>query len=227
MRVGGGGCRRHISSPRATAALRILGGGSIAASPSRTKAKGRESAGECRRRTLCPVDRRAANIGGRIDPASPSPMEATGRGSAGRMPEPHPPTGRPPRREYWVEDCRRRLPPGQRPRDEGQRGEYWRRTLNRDVRCAANICRRFDHGVSLPDGGQGKRVGGGSAGGATSPQPTAAPRMLGGGSIVASPSRTEARGQWSAGGGPEAHPPPSHPPRHKYWGEDRRRHPPP
>ena len=127
-------------------------------------------------------------FGGVSNAASPSQTKAIRRGSAGGVSEVHPSSGRPPRREHWGDDRRRQLPLGERPRDEGGRGECGRRVLFPADRHAADIGERIERDVSLPEEGHGRRVGRGSSGDASPPRPTAATQMLGGGSPAASPS---------------------------------------
>ena len=85
-----------------------------------------------------------------------------------------------------------------------------------------NIGGRIDRGsLSLTEA-----TGRGSAGGvpeADPPRATAAPRILGGGSIAVTHSRTKATRRGSAGGVPEVHPLPGRPPCRECWGVDRSR----
>ena len=131
----------------------------------------------------------------------------------------HPSSGRPPRREHWGDDRRRQLPLGERPRDEGGRGECGRRVLFPADRHAADIGERIERGVSLPEEGHGTRVSGGSSGDASPPPADRSDANVGRritGSIPLIEDGITARF-----GGSER------PPRGKYLGEDRRRRPPP
>ena len=151
---------------------RILGGGSMAASLSRTEVPRDEARrGECRRRVL-PPDNCQRKYLGRGTPARPSPTRATRRDSGGRRSRGASSPRTTATANIWGRTAEASFPHEDRAlrfggRKSGGASSPWTTaTLKMWGRVA---------GASLPDEGHATRVGGSRTRGASSPRMTATP----------------------------------------------------